>query len=110
MSQSRLDRWAAEAKALGVEHAQNAAAWSFDGNSDAAERARVLDMLRDGDPQAWDHLPQPPNLSGEWAGDLTPVTLAERITGEPAYGEAAGDAVEMLADSYELGVSETFGP
>jgi hypothetical protein len=101
-----------DARALGVEHAQDAASWAFDGNSDRAERARVLDMMRDGDPAAWDYLPAQPNLSGEWADSLTPRSLAAEVIG-PAWEEMEddeGSLVTALADAYEDGVSEVFGP
>jgi hypothetical protein len=44
MSTDTVARWISEVKALGVEHADNAADWSYDGNSDRTERSRVLDM------------------------------------------------------------------
>jgi hypothetical protein len=108
MPASRIDTWTAEARALGVEHAQNAADWAFDGNSDQAERARVLGMMRDGDPAAWDYLPAQPDLSGQWADDLTPDALFERVTGHRPYDPMSG-IVDQLADAYEDGVSDTFG-
>ena len=52
-----------------------------------------------------DYLPPEPNLSGEWAGDLTPGRLFEDLTGEEAMTAADGDVVEALADAYEAGVS-----
>jgi hypothetical protein len=102
----RLDGWIAQARQLGVAHAQTAAEWSFDGRSDRAERARVLAMLRDGDPAAFDHLPAQPNLSGEFADDLTPGSLYEQIVGGDV--PATPELLDELAASYELGVAETF--
>jgi hypothetical protein len=116
MSTNTVARWIREAKALGVEHAHNAADWAYDGNSSEAERSKVLAMLKDGDPAAYDYLPQQPNLSGEWADSLTPRSLFERITGLDAHAEAtwsidAYNAVcDALCDAYEAGVSEIFGP
>ncbi len=102
--------WVEEARLLGVEHAEAAAGWSFDGNSDPAERARVLAMLRDGDPVADDFLPAQPNLSGEWADSLAPGELFELIVGREPASDADGDLVERLADGYEQGVGEAFAP
>jgi hypothetical protein len=117
MTLSTLEQWVAEARALGVEHAQNAADWAFDGNSDVDERARVLAMMQDGDPAAYDYLPAMPNLSGEWADSPTPRSLYERITGADADQSVTDEewqdispAIDALADAYEDGVSDTFGP
>jgi hypothetical protein len=110
MSSETVARWISEAKALGVDHAHSAADWTFDGNSDQAERARVLDMMQDGDPAAFDYLPQEPNLSGQWADDLTPDRLYEQITGKCAGLAIGAVLIDALADAYEDGVSETFAP
>jgi hypothetical protein len=111
-----LDQWTADARALGIEHATNAASWTYDGNSDIAERTRVLGMLRDGDPAVWDYLPAQPNLSGEWADAPTPRSLFEEITGLDAHAEATYNVEAYalvsgaLCNAYEDGVSESFGP
>jgi hypothetical protein len=106
--------WQDEARKLGTEAAEAAASWTVDGNSDRQERARVLAMLRDGDPDAYDYLPREPNLSGEYADDLTPRSLFEDITGLDAHAEATWSVdaynavVDALCDAYDEGVSETF--
>ena len=51
------------------------ASWVFDGNTDPANYARILKGIQDGDPEVLDNLATP-NLSGEWADDPTPQTLA----------------------------------
>src|ERR1700739_2806258 len=104
MQQDTLARWTAEARALGIEQAECAAGWAFDGNSTRDERARVLDMLREGDPAAWDYLPAMPNLSGEWADALTPHRLFEQIVGREPETDDDGDVIEALADAFENGV------
>jgi hypothetical protein len=65
--------------------------------------------MRNGDPAADDYLPQRPNLSGEWADDLTPARLYERITGKTAGLAIGCTPIDALADAYDDGVSETFG-
>lgn len=102
--------WIAGARELGVEQAKNAASWVYDGNSDRTERAKVLAMMRDGDPEAQDYLPDWPNLSGEWANDPTPKSLVEDITGLDALDAQAldGELENDLATAYEDGVDETF--
>jgi hypothetical protein len=106
--------WIAAAHELGCEHARNAASWVADGNSSEDGIRRLLTMLDDGDPQAEDHLPQRPNLSGEWADNPTPRSLFEDLTGLDAHAEATWNMdaynalVDELSDAYENGVSETF--
>ena len=54
------------------------ASWVFDGNTDPANYARILKGIQDGDPVVLDNLTTP-NLSGEWADDPTPQTLADDL-------------------------------
>lgn len=106
----------AEAYALGVEHAKNAASWVIDGNTKREAIPAVLALMDDGDPRADDYLPARPNLSGEWVDDLTPRSLYERIVGElPAEGDEGldfetlhGSTLDRIADAYEAGVLDTF--
>ena len=97
--------WIEEATEQGREAARAAASWTCDGNTDPEHAARVLDMLDDGDPQADGYLPARPNLSGEWAGDPTPLSLAREITGEQ---DPDADLIDALAEAFEDGVSEAF--
>lgn len=102
-------QWLAAAKQLGQDHANNAASWTTDGNSDRDERGRVLEMLRAGDPAVWDYLPPPPNLSGEWADELTPQSLATQIVGSDLDNvEDESTLIDELCSAYEEGVDETF--
>lgn len=105
----------AEARALGVEHAKNAASWCVDGNTSTDHVERIVKMFDDGDPALWDYLPVAPNLSGEYADSPTPQSIAADILGadweEHGYNAPdfiAADVVEALAGAYEEGVSETF--
>lgn len=100
-----------EAYSLGCDAARSAASWVLDGNSDADHYRRLLTMLEDGDPELYEHLPAMPDLSGQWAGDPTPHSLALDIfgTGDDAHLFENED-VEALADAWEAGVSDTFGP
>jgi hypothetical protein len=99
-----------EAYELGVQHAKAAASWCVDGNTSAEHVARMVEMFDAGDPQLWDYLPVMPNLSGEYADDLTPRSLAASITGAGWDGYVNGVApdTDALADAYEAGVSDTF--
>lgn len=105
----QLDKWSAEADKLGREHAISAASWCVDGNTSQEHIAKVIVMLNEGDPAVDYELPQEPNLSGEFADDLTPAKLYEQITGrEPC--RASGTNMDVLNAAYEDAVSETFMP
>lgn len=112
---TRADAAHLEAYALGCEAARNAASWTVDGNTSAEHVRRVLAMLDDGDPQAFDYLPARPDLSGEWADSPTPRSIAADILGADweTHGNNAPDyidaeTVDVLAEAWEAGVSETF--
>lgn len=112
----QYEQYVGAARAMGAEHARNAASWAADGNSDVEERSKVLAMLRDGDPAVWDYLPAQPDLSGQWADSPTPRSLFEEITGLDAHLEATwnvdayNEVCDAIADAYEEAVSETFEP
>lgn len=103
------DTHISEAREMGRAAGLAAASWAADGNTSADHARRVLAMLDDGDPAADDYLPAYPNLSGEWADDLTPNSLARDILGgdlDDDYPEAS----QALCDAWEDGVAETFDP
>jgi hypothetical protein len=53
-----------------------AASWCIDGNTTTETYRTILRGIEDGDPAILDQF-NTPNLSGEYAGDSTPQTLAE---------------------------------
>jgi hypothetical protein len=93
-----------EARELGRRAARAVASWTVDGNTKPEFVATVLRMAEDGDPVLWDYLPAQPTLSGEWADDPTPASLARDILGEDWTAEDAGD----LAAAWDEGVAEVF--
>jgi hypothetical protein len=89
-----------QAEQLGKCHGQNAAehvaqhAWGgrHTGDSKAAAR-EFLRQLEDGDPVLWDAY-EAPNLSGQYAGDMTPRELiAEVYDGDEMLAEEDGDEI-----------------
>jgi len=99
-----IEIWTREARKLGAQHACAAASWIAD-NTDPGHAQRVLSMLDDGDPAAEQFLPSSPDLSGEYAGGLTPAKLAAEI----AEAEVSdSDLIDALASAYEDGVSDAF--
>ena len=118
ITDGQLAAWCGEAYNLGRDAGIAAASWCYDGNSDPAERARVLAMLRDGDPEAFDYLPREPNLSGEWADEATPASVCEAIlpdtstdgetTGEWFDRTVSADLCDALCDAWERGASDAF--
>jgi len=101
-----FEKYEREAYELGAEHARIAASW-VDGNTSHDAIVRVVAMLDAGDPEAYDYLPREPNLSGEWADDLTPLRLVTEIAGDEIDPDPIIDAV---CEAYERGVSDTFEP
>jgi hypothetical protein len=103
-----------EAYRLGVQAAIAAASWVIDGNTSQDHIARMVAWLDDGDPRADDFLPAMPDLSGEWADSPTPDSLAVGIVGAPDLGcgnaEEYDELRDAIADAWEAGVSDAFGP
>lgn len=104
-----------EAYARGVDAARAAATWVADGNTDDAHCSRVLTMLAEGDPEANDYLPRQPNLSGEYADDPTPYSIARDYCAPPDIREVADETgefpegfMEAVAEAFETGVADTF--
>jgi hypothetical protein len=102
---AQLEEWEAEARELGVDAAKCAASWTCDGNGDTNGYRQTLAMLDAGDPAADDRLPNMPDLSGEMAGDPTPLSLTRDVTG---LDDPGADVTDALATAWEEGVSETF--
>src|SRR5205085_7898677 len=69
------------ARDRGKDAGKAAGSWAADGNTTQEHARKVLGMLRDGDPEAFDYLPRIPNLSGEMADDPTPTSLAHDVLG-----------------------------
>lgn len=95
------------ARELGREAGRAAGSWAADGDTNETTIVDVLSGLEAGDPVAYDCLPPTPSLSGEWAGDLTPLELAREVTGEDDPDPVV---VDELAAEWEDGVEETFIP
>lgn len=93
-----------QAYELGAEHARNAASWVIDGNTSTDAIRRVVALLDEG-ADIDDYLPRAPNLSGEYADDLTPLRLVTEITGDSVDPDPI---IDGISDAYEAGVSETF--
>lgn len=94
----------AQAREQGEDAARSAASWCVDGNTDEEHARRVVRMLDDGDPEADEYLPRRPDLSGEWAGEPTPQSLAKEIVGT----DCPDEIVEAISEAWEEGVTETF--
>jgi hypothetical protein len=96
----------AYARELGAEHGSNAASWVFDGNTTQETYRRVLQGIEDGDPEILDSLPAP-DLSGQWAGELTSDELVrDSLELAAMLNWAMGDAMFAtvygeICDAYE---------
>lgn len=83
---------AENARTLGRERGEYAASWL---TVESVTRARGI---LDGDPEHLDALPRP-DLSGEWADDETPTTLARSLGIDP--DEFDPDALSALCDEWQ---------
>ena len=92
-----------QAFALGREHGVSAGSWVIDGNTPIETVEHILKGYEDGDPEVMDIEPSP--LSGEWADDPTPQTLADALG---LAEEHRGTELDQLCTDYELGFSEGF--
>lgn len=99
--------WELQARELGRQAGESAATWVEPGDKESA--AKVLWMMRGGDPAAVDYLPREPNLSGEMADDPTPQSITDEIAGDFAgTDDERGELQQTLSDAWEEGVSERF--
>lgn len=96
------------ARRMGREDGARAAAWTYDGNTSRETAERIVRGFEDGDPAVYD-LFRAPDLSGEYADDPTPDSLA-RDLGLPADDPRADWLVDELATAYEDGVASSFWP
>lgn len=95
-----------QARKDGKRTGEAAASWVFDGNTPQETYQRVLKGLDDGDPAVYDSL-RTPNLSGEYADDPTPRTLAEDydITEER---DPDGFLLDKVCTAWEDAASQAF--
>lgn len=90
---------------LGKERGLAAATWLLDGNSTRRQATVLLVGLLDGDPMVIDTLPSNP-LSGEWAGDPTPMDIIAEVAPDledPEYQQAI---IEDYENGFNDGVQE----
>lgn len=88
----------AHARYLGADAALSTNTWIEMSESDARS------ILSDVDPEVMDRYPEP-NLSGEWADDPTPSTLAYEILGTR---DVDPDVENALSDAWEEGRDEVW--
>ena len=99
----------------GENHAEWVAQDTFGGrargsHSDSLRSARaILKMIDDGDPQVWEGTP---NLSGEWAGSTTDVSLCNDLKvfldANREQSQQIDDAQDEIAEAWLGGVSEGY--
>ena len=100
------DRAIAYAADRGTEDGKSAASWYFDGNTDRATYARVLQGIEDGDPEVLDDLPAP-DLSGQWADTLTgpeivqSAILAAGLGDDEETDSSLPDWFDAICSAYE---------
>jgi hypothetical protein len=105
---TKTDQWLAEARAAGREAGRAAGSGAADANTSPAAIRKTLRMLEDGDPEAYDRLPQKPSLQGgEFAdGPTARSVFCDVIGPEPDLEESK--IVAEVAEAWEQGAQETF--
>lgn len=103
-----------KANQLGKKAGENAAAWyeqdSWGGRStgDCKKKAQAfLNAYDDGDPVLLDSV-NLPNLSGEYAGDLTPASLMEAVGLDMEDTAEADCLVDDICQAWEDSCQEAF--
>lgn len=92
----------------GIRAARNAATWIADGTTPTDSIRGMLQGIDECDPVTMDALDAlRPNLSGEWADDLTPVGLAVDILDMDGC-DIPHDDIDTIADAWTQGVDDTF--
>lgn len=86
---------------LGYDAGMAAASWVFDGNTTDETYQRVLTGINDGDPAVMDMF-NVPSLSGEFAGETTPRSLADELGIDDEFD------VDTACEDWEYGVSDGF--
>lgn len=115
-----IDKAMSLAKEMGYEAGKDFASWvqqdAFGGRVSCPKVARnnaqrIIDMDEEGDPAFWpDCLP---NLSGEWAGGMTPETLLEEVFSKvdsnlDLDSTDLSDYSDDICTEYENGVSDGY--
>jgi len=95
-----------QAKRDGRDAGTAAASWCFDGNTTPETYAAFMQGLEDGDPAVMDQF-NIPNLSGEYAGDPTPQTLADDY-GLDGDRDPNGFILSEVCQIWEDAASEAF--
>ncbi len=101
-----LDDLVALATELGADAGRAAASWVTNGNTTPATYRRILQGIEDGDPEVFDAY-RTPDLSGEYAGDPTPATLADEL-GLTADEDDDGSLITECCDAYCDAASQAF--
>jgi hypothetical protein len=95
-----------QARIDGREVGQARASWAWDGNTADDFFPRVLAGITDGDPEVLDAF-NVPNLSGEWAGDPTPSTLADDY-GIDERRDPDGSLLDEVCQAWEEAAANAF--
>jgi len=108
-----LERAEREAGKIGIEAGENAAAWvsmeTWGGRVTSGEKEAAQSFITAFDDGDYSTLPEPPNLSGEWAGDETPASLMETLFGEDWQDvEEFRDSQDVMCTAWENGAHEGF--
>lgn len=93
---------------LGERAGKNAAEWvvqdTWGSRATRGEKEAAREFLRSFDDG--DEMPEPPNLSGEWAGSETPASLMRAVFGDE--WEEFVDAQDEICAAWEIAAQDAF--
>lgn len=100
-----------QAAEMGERAGKNAAEWvtqdSWGGRATRGEKEAAREFLRAFDDG--DEMPEPPNLSGEWAGSETPASLMRAVFGDEwEECEEFVDAQDEICAAWEIAAQDAF--
>ena len=113
----QLDSWSMQARERGESSAKDRALLVSD-QLTPQKAAAVVSLIDDEDPEREELLPAMPDLSGEWAGEPTGMSLMLEIVGRQGVEEIEADGaegderigviVQALSDAWEAGRDAVF--
>lgn len=106
MQDNEVTEVLAEAAALGAEHGKAAASWVFDGNTTTEQYRRFLVGIEEGDPEVLDEYGPRSPLSGEFADDMTPYSLAQELGLD--YDSEPTHDMDNICDEYETAYYDAY--
>lgn len=103
MTQDQVSAEAREAAELGRQAGESAASWAFDGNTSIDTYRETIQGIEDCDPLVLDRF-RVPNLSGEWADEVS----SQDLTRELGIADEDAEHADEVCSAWEDAASEAY--